>query len=519
MKFNYLKAFLSLSLLSITLVQCKKDKSTDTTATREQLTMDSIFLYAKEIYLWNDALPSYASFNPRSYTSYGMGLAPLEKELFRLSQYKINSSTGKPYEYSSSDPTSPKYSYIDDKEASGATAFIKPSQSYVELDGAGTDFGIGIARFTATDIRISYVNASSPASAASLSRGDKIVSINGRTTKAETQTDVDYINNAFNASGIKLVIQKLSGTTVTINLTQATYSTSPVIKKAVIEKDGKKIGYLVFARFSTLSNAQSDLDAAFADFATAGVTDLVIDLRYNGGGYVSTAEYLINLIAPPSLNGKTMYSAYYNDMMKNGNAKILQHQPFYDENHNLTPYKSGINGKFVTYADLDYSVSGNTYSFGKKGSLNGVKNVCFIVSGKTASASELTINALKPYLNVKLVGSTTYGKPVGFFGIDIDKYTVYMSNFQTKNANGEGGYFTGMTVDIPATDDLTRDFGDQNEDCLAKALKWIITGVTTTSNTVTLKNGTVISSTEVNPEVIPTQPTFTGMVENRYKLK
>ncbi len=134
---------------------------------------------------------------------------------------------------------------------------------------------------------------------------------------------------------------------------------------------------------------------------TDGVADLIIDLRYNGGGFVNTAEYLINLIAPPTVTG-TMFVEYYNKTMQDGKASILKNQPLLDENDQIQ--YSG--GKIVTYADVDYSVTGNTIAFSKKGSLSTVANVVFLVSGNTASASELVINSLKPHLNVKLSWET-----------------------------------------------------------------------------------------------------------------
>jgi len=538
MKQKKLQLFCVSVLAAILFANCKKDKetsiSTTTTTTttetsiqtetagasRTQLTLDSIFLYAKQTYLWYDALPAYEAFNPRSYTTYGTGLNAFEKELFNITQYKINASTGKAYEYSATEPTYPKYSYIDDKSSSGSTAFVPSAFSSVELSGVGNDFGIGLSAVTGTDIRIRYVNPSSPGYIASLQRGDRIVTINNRTARADSQTEVDFINNAFNSSTITLKVEKANSTISTVSLTKTSYTTSPVMKTSVITKSNKTIGYIVFARFSSTSNAVADLDKAFADFAKSGITDLIVDLRYNGGGYVSTAEHLVNLIAPSTLNGKTMYTEYYNDIMQKGNASILKYQPLYDDNNKLTPYTGGVNGKFATYADVDYSVNGNTNKFAKAGSVNNLKTVCFIVSGNTASASELTINSLKPYLTVKLIGSKTYGKPVGFFGITIDKYSVYMSNFQSRNANGEGDYFDGMAVDISATDDVTHDFGDQNEVCLSKALAYLTTGSTVTANTtMSLKGGIKVSSAEVKPEVIPTQSTFNGMVENRHKLK
>ncbi|MNR19988.1 Peptidase family S41 [compost metagenome] len=100
----------------------------------------------------------------------------------------------------------------------------------------------------------------------------------------------------------------------------------------------KKIGYLAYARFGALSTPPTlttaagdvELDAAFTQFANAGVTDLIIDFRYNGGGYVYAAEHLTNLIAPSSVRG-TMFTEYYNSTMQSGNAKILSNQPLLDK--------------------------------------------------------------------------------------------------------------------------------------------------------------------------------------------
>src|SRR5690606_24971589 len=129
-----------------------------------------------------------------------------------------------------------------------------------------------------------------------------------------------------------------------------------------------------------------------------------------------------------------------------------------------------INNRPATYHDVDYSVAGNTEHFEKSGSLNSVQSVYVITTGNTASASELVINALKPYLPVKLVGTRTYGKPVGFFGISIDRYTLYLSSFHIRNANNEADYFEGFAPDIVAADDIRYDFGDPREESLAKAL-------------------------------------------------
>ncbi|MEJ2882157.1 S41 family peptidase [Pedobacter sp. GR22-6] len=206
--------------------------------------------------------------------------------------------------------------------------------------------------------------------------------------------------------------------------------------------------YLALTEFAHLNTLKPILDQAFVGFADAGVTTLVVDLRNNSGGYVETAKYLANLMAKPAMNGQVMYSEHFNSEMQQGKASILKKQIYLDGN-NQPVY---LNGRLATYADVDFSVSGNTYTFEKGVGLNQLSSIYFLVNGSTASASELLINALKPYFNVKLIGSKTYGKPVGSFGIKIDQYTLYVSNFLIKNSRGKGDYFDGMPVDIAADD-------------------------------------------------------------------
>ena len=136
----------------------------------------------------------------------------------------------------------------------------------VRLEGFGYDFGLALSSVTATDIRIRYVNPNSPADKAGLTRGDRIVSINNRTSRADSQTEVNFINNALESSSIIVKIEKTTGATVTHTLNKINYTTSPVMKTSVIENGAKKIGYIVFARFSNLSNAQTGLDNAFKTF-------------------------------------------------------------------------------------------------------------------------------------------------------------------------------------------------------------------------------------------------------------
>ncbi len=502
LKSTLVKQTILIALLSCAtvFVSCRKDHDTDTETpvsptdgTREQLTLDSIYLYAKQIYLWYDALPDYTTFNPRQYATGSNVLTNYEKELYVITQSKTNPATGYSYEYSGY-AGSPKYSFIDDGSLTGARL------GTVSLTDKGDDFGLSIS--ISADVRIRYVNPNSSAAQAGLARGFKITQINGTTVTTSSST---FIQNALNGTTMSMTIVDNGGITGKVNLTKSNYTTNPVLKTAVLTAGAQKVGYLNYSRFSVMSSSQAPLESAFSTFATQGVTALIIDLRYNGGGYTQTAEEMINLIAPSTLNDKTMYTEYFNDLLQNGKATILKQQLYLDANGNTVDY----NGHKATYADLDYSISGNTYSFKKVGTLNTVKQVIFIVSGNTASASELVINSLKPYLPVKLVGSQTYGKPVGFFGVKIDKYTVYMSNFYMQNANGDGNYFQGMTPDIVASDDVTHDFGDANENCIAAALNYI-------SGHPSGKIG--VATAEV-PLIHVGPASFTGMIEDRMHTK
>ncbi|MBO9676162.1 MAG: carboxyl-terminal protease [Sphingobacteriaceae bacterium] len=417
-----IKLVIYLSIASV-YSSCKKERSTDihedeivspTTGTRTEFTLDSIFLYARQVYLWNDVLPNYSTFKPRE--KYGNGLSEISafrNEIFDISQLKINKATGKPFEISNYNGV-PKYSYLQ-----------------VGRNGGGTRAGI----------------------------------ING----------------------------------------------AAVLANRIIHSDEKVIAYIALGAFPALSSAKSKLDQVFNEVLTDKPTYLVLDLRTNGGGYVETAEYVANLIAPGTLSGKIMYTEQFNLTLQNGKATILRHQPYLDEAGKTVTY----NGRLATLADVDYSENGNTYKFSKKGGLETIKDIYVIVSGETASASELLISCLKPYFNMKLVGERTYGKPVGFFGINIDQYSIYLSSFLIKNAQGWSDYFNGMEPDLNIAMPINPTLGDTEEPCLKSALAII-------GGKIQLQPKKSASILKLNLNKMPlvfNDKDSTGMIENRLELK
>ncbi|MES2111538.1 MAG: S41 family peptidase [Bacteroidota bacterium] len=479
-KIFYLLIILSAGFIS----SCKKDKKTTGGGTTDpthpskngttiQLAQDSIWLYAKENYLWNDQLPTYADFKPRSFTN-AAPLTALSNEMDALSQYAINPATSKPYEYYKYDPGRAKYSFIDDGTETGA------------LNGVKGDFGFDYNYNAVDDIRFIYVYPGSPAALAGIRRGYQITSVNQRTSISYdgvsgghtygdgSGSNLNFVYNAvFNSGNITLIIKRPDGTTFTASLSTNTYTVNPVLKDTVYDVGGgRKIGYFVFNSFTSDANADPKIDAVMNKFATANVTDVVVDLRYNGGGYVSTAEYIDNYLVPTAKNGSLMYTTTFNSILSSNKETLLGNQKRRDDSGNLYSLK-----------DIDYSQNSqfNKPNFVKKGSLN-LGHIFFIVTGSTASASELTINNLRPVVDVQLIGEQSYGKPVGFFDIEINKYTMFTPEFETKNSAGQGGYYDGMTPGtggyngINDFDDFTVEFGDPSEALLAHAINFVKTG-------------------------------------------
>lgn len=534
-----------LCLVGLTVVSCKKNKDIPAVDTsRAQLTQDSIFLYAKQVYLWNTSLPEYAAFNPRQYSG---DVSGFNQELYKLVQYSpVNTVTSKPYEYPlySDEVTAfeAKYSYIDDISKHNTLAYIQKQKSSVDLEGVGNDFGLklgayGVGSGDQYAIYVQAVYPGSPAALKGLTRGAVITKINGIAYGTNFTNESKAVNAALDASTITLVgVLKDGITSFNYSLVKTTYSSSPIYSTKVFTVGAAKVGYLSYGRFSSLANSQAGFDAAFANFASAGVTKLVIDLRYNGGGYISTAEYLVNLIAPAALTGQLMFKERYNTLMQTGTASIMANQPLFNDDGTLQKITVGGVTRVANYTDLakDYfSEAKRVINFSKKGNLEGITDVVFIVTRGTASASELVINSLKGYpsnIKVQIVGSKSYGKPVGFFPITINYtldastkketgYDIYYSMFQTTNAKGEGDYFDGFTPDLLYNaDDALHDFGDINENNLAKALSLI--GGTSSNITTTMSiRGTTVNTSAVTVKPLRDGAEFNGMITDRPKLK
>ncbi|PRY54523.1 peptidase S41-like protein [Arcticibacter pallidicorallinus] len=504
-------------------LSCKKDvqePSPEPASSRTELTADSIFYFAKEVYLWNESLPNYNTFKPRQYAEADEE-SGFERELFAISRYAINPVTGKPYEYSASEENGTKYSYISNTKDANPVAVLASRRSAVDLEGNGYDLGLSVGFYGSDDnykIYVLEVSPNSPAAKKGMSRGDLIKTVNGRSLGTNFDSEYTILDDTFFSSTVSRAVltgAKNDGTPLNITLERSSYRSSPVNMDTVYTVGAKKIGYFVFSEFSTKSNSEAALNDVFSDFASAGVTDLIVDLRYNGGGYVSTAEHLTNLIAPSSVGTGTMFTERFNTLMQNGKAEILKKLPLLDDNDKI----QYSNGKMLTYADADYSLNGNTYKFAKKGPLRNLSNVVFITTDGTASASELVINNLKPHMNVKTVGEKSYGKPVGFFPLRIDKYDVYMSMFESRNSEGKGEYYEGIDPNAEAFDDPRYAFGDLREECLSVAYSYLTQGsFSARSNTIAASSasrGAKLRALQSSRKTL--SRSFKGMIEDRIR--
>ena len=323
------------------------------------------------------------------------------------------------------------YSYVADKAESAA--FYSESQF----------IGVGLSsqRSGESDLRIAQVFPGSPASDAGLARGDYLLTINGKAVPDLIRTG--EIDTIFGASEIGVVVtltwRTLLGEARDATLTKRAVTIPTVSATQVYDlRKGPRVGYVFFRNFVTPSTAA--LNTAFRTLKDAGAEELVLDLRYNGGGLVSVAQHLASLIGGAATNGQTFMEFFHNDKNQSKNSV------------------------------LRYDVPAEAIGFSR---------LVVITTRGSASASEGVINGLRPFMPVTLVGDTTYGKPVGQYGYDFCDKTLYPVAFETRNARGEGGYFAGIPADCAAADDLDHDLADPDEASLAEALEYLRTGTCT----------------------------------------
>ncbi len=399
----------------------------------EDLLKEEVYRDTYGLYLWQDDLPDWFA-DVRGNTA-----------LFNSEDAVLEALKG--HTRTAAGDTLDRYSFLDRWGTVNAE---------IQLGLAGS-FGFDIRYHNDTDLYVKKVDIGSPAANAGIRRGWQVLQVNGNGDLAVATTEKDGFRSLFKAldgSTISLQLRKPDGEVVSVRLDRGSYQLQPILARQVYALGEKKIGYFAFDVFvSTLNDrgnatyVKAQLDQLVAQFAEHGIQELIVDLRYNGGGAVVTAEYLSNLLAPASVGGGLMYT-------------------------------SKVNGNLAGFLAAERVVADFSPVHFSGPKPLGLERIYVLVTESTASASELLINNLTPHMDVKLIGEhATYGKPVGYFDwrITRDVY-LYAISFQTFNAVGFGDYFSGMPVDRLAYDDLTKDFGDPEEELIAEALHHARTG-------------------------------------------
>lgn len=441
------KTLFSISCLAILILSaCKKEinetvvttpttPTTPTTASQIDLLKDSVYLYSKEVYLWEELIPSYDQFNPRQYA----GTTLLEAGSAVMNGIRKLQPLD-------------RFSFVTSKESSAGLQSGENVSLGFFIKAAAAD---RVDPIDSVHWYVSYVYDKSTSGLAGVKRGWYINKIDGTPINYD-QAGLKVLNEVFFGAtkSASFEFVKPDGSTATSNLSKTSFVSNSVLHQSVIPVAAKKVGYLVFNQFFG-EPSRVELTNAFNSFKAAGISDLVVDLRYNPGGSTQTQNALADLIAPASASNQVMYKYIFNKNLQNGNFPLLKR-------------KSG-------FANTSFSETNNTQKFTTTGGL-GLTRVFIIVGKSSASASELLINNLKPYMDVKLIGDSTYGKPVGFFPIDVFNVSIYPISFKTVNSVGNADFYNGFGPDKKSPDGVMFDWGNTAEPSLASALKYVQTG-------------------------------------------
>lgn len=320
-------------------------------------------------------------------------------------------------------------------------SYTQQEQAFVQFFTEGTRTGYGYtlvwADVAQTQLRVRHVEPRSPVAAAGLRRGDRVLGIDGLGPRAIAQGGLPAVTLPGVAR--RFIVMGTDGQQREFTAVSANFALSPVSQAKVIEwpaaQGTVKVAYMAYHEFIIAS--EGDLDRAFAQFNAAGATELVLDLRYNGGGSVLMARGLASMMGGARLEGETFADIRFNSR-NTGRDFIMP----------LTVNPGILPGPVF----------------------RGLTRVFVITSSSTASASELVINALRPFMPVVLVGGTTFGKPYGFQPRTACGLTYSAVNFETLNARGQGRYVAGFAPDCQVPDDLDHELGDPSEARLAAAL-------------------------------------------------
>ncbi|MGO1648054.1 MAG: S41 family peptidase [Sphingobacterium sp.] len=448
MKKNFLGPFLILVML-LTVVSCKKDPAQisppprpggDGDRTSEQRVLDSVYSKYKKLSYWESSIEIADPISDLtdSYTHAEGLLSYLKSQTPKKTDYVVHPEYSGPLD---------RFSWIEDLDggtSSSARADLADGYGlYLTFDGSKED-----------SLFVYFVEGGSPGAEAGIKRGQRVIQMEG--DSAMVYSNLTNITDYIEGNKLNITVYSESKGELDLDLTYTTYDIDPIVQDTIYQRGNDRIGYLALSSFEEMQNdngsptpMHQNLERIFDAFGAGGkkINELIIDLRYNGGGYVSTASYLANKIINPSGNEQVMFS--------------------YDVNKNLETEREQGDREF---ADEVFKRANNLE----------LQRVYFLVTDYTASASEIVIAALMPYMDVQIIadGRATYGKPVGFFREDIlGDIGLWAASFKIVNADGYSDYWDG----IPASrsnvfDNFYRDFGDPTESMTKAAIDHITTG-------------------------------------------
>jgi carboxyl-terminal processing protease len=311
-----------------------------------------------------------------------------------------------------------------------------------EMAGSFVGHGFRIGLDDAGNARVAMIYDNSPLYLQGVRRGWIIKTINGvNPAPILVANDAAAYNNLIGPSeaGITniFVFTPPDGPDITISSTKSSFTVHTVLLCDTLHLSGGIAGHLVFESF--IQPSEDELLNAFSYLNAIGVNDLILDLRYNTGGYLYIAQELASYIAGSSNQDNVFAKLTYNDKHQDANSTY--------------PYVTVPNALSLS-------------------------RIVVITTRETASASEAVINGLKPFITVVTIGDTTNGKPTGMNGWPVaKKFWMWPITFKIVNSQNLGDYFEGISPAKEVSDDITHDFSDRKELCLKEAIYYLENGL------------------------------------------
>lgn len=349
--------------------------------------------------------------------------------------------------------------------------FTYPTDEWIALSESGESIGYGaewvvISETPPREIVLAYTEPNYPAASAGLTRGVEVLQVDGVDIDDDTSSGVDTLNEGLwpSATGQAhtFVVREPDGDQRTISMTSASITSTPVQSVKTFSTGSGTVGYMLFN--DHIATAEAQLIDAFEELRDADVDDLVLDIRYNGGGYLALASEVAYMIAGATRTAnKTFERLVFNDQYSTA----------------TNPVTGGTNSPTPFYSTSNFSSSSTALP-----TLN-LARVFVITGASTCSASESIINGLRGIgVEVIQIGSTTCGKPYGFYPQDNCGTTYFSIQFKGVNEQGWGEYPDGFSPAntgsgagelIPGcsvADDYSHALGDEDEERLAVALSY-----------------------------------------------